>query len=49
MITTFKKGGYEISKPELSAFFRRKDHKNFKECGDQLMRRFLKGLSVKTE
>ena len=47
MLSTFKKGGYEISKPELSSFFRRKDHKNFKECGDQLMRKFLKGLSVK--
>ena len=46
MIDTFKKGGYEISKPELSAFFRRKDHRHFKECGDQLMRKFLKGLSV---
>lgn len=47
MISTFEKGGYPISKPELSAFFRRRDHKHYKECGDQLMRKFLKGLSVK--
>ena len=47
MLNTFRKGGYDISKPELSAFFRRKDHRHYKECGDQLMRKFLKGLSVK--
>ncbi len=47
MIRTFTNGGYEITKPELSAFFRRRDHKNYKACGDQLMRKFMKGLSVK--
>ncbi len=46
MIRTFTDGGYAIAKSELSAFFRRKDHKNYKDCGDQLMRKFLKGLSV---
>ncbi len=45
MIRVFSLGGYEISKAELSAFFRRKEHKNYKECGDQLLRKFLKGLS----
>jgi uncharacterized protein YehS (DUF1456 family) len=39
-----KKAGVEISRPELSALFRNKDHKNFKECGDQFLRNFLTGL-----
>jgi uncharacterized protein YehS (DUF1456 family) len=37
----------KISKSELSAFFRRPDHKNFRECKDQILRNFLKGLQLK--
>jgi len=37
--------GFAVSAPELSAFFRRKDHPNYRECGDQYLRNFLKGLS----
>jgi uncharacterized protein YehS (DUF1456 family) len=36
-----------ISSSELSAFFRKKDHKNYKECGDQFLRSFLKGLALR--
>jgi uncharacterized protein YehS (DUF1456 family) len=39
-----KKAGIEISRSELSALFRNKDHKNFKDCGDQFLRNFLTGL-----
>lgn len=39
--------GFPISKPELSALFRQSDHKNFKLCGDQLLRNFLKGLTMR--
>ncbi|WP_028452906.1 DUF1456 family protein [Chitinilyticum aquatile] len=37
--------GFTVSKHELSAFFRRKDHKHFRACGDQFLRHFLKGLT----
>lgn len=37
--------GFDVSKPELSALFRRKDHKHFRPCGDQFLRHFLKGLT----
>jgi uncharacterized protein YehS (DUF1456 family) len=37
--------GFPISKPELSALFRQPAHKNFRLCGDQLLRNFLKGLT----
>ena len=45
MIRIFKLGGIEISEGELSALFRREDHKNYKECGDKYVRVFLKGLT----
>lgn len=39
--------GVRISKHELSAFFRRPDHKHYRECKDQILRNFLKGLQLK--
>ena len=39
--------GFPISKPELSALFRQPGHKNFRLCGDQLLRNFLKGLTLR--
>lgn len=38
--------GFSVSKPELSALFRLKGHKNYRACGDQLLRNFLKGLVI---
>ncbi|OMH30794.1 DUF1456 family protein [Motiliproteus sp. MSK22-1] len=36
-----------ISKHELSAFFRKVDHKHYRECKDQVLRNFLTGLQQK--
>ena len=36
-----------LSNHELSAFFRRPDHKHFRICKDQILRNFLKGLQLK--
>ena len=36
-----------ISKHELSAFFRKPDHKHYRNCKDQILRNFLKGLQLK--
>lgn len=36
-----------ISKHELSAFFRRSDHKHYRKCKDQILRNFLKGVQLK--
>ena len=33
-----------ISKHELSAFFRKADHKHYRSCKDQVLRNFLQGL-----
>ena len=36
-----------MSKHELSAFFRKPDHKHYRDCKDQILRHFLKGLQLK--
>jgi len=35
-----------ISRHELSAFFRRADHKHFRPCKDQILRNFLHGVQI---
>lgn len=37
---------FRISKNEVNAFFRREDHPNYMECGDQVLRNFLNGLVI---
>ncbi len=39
--------GFKISKPEFSAIFRKEGHKNYRPCGDQFLRNFLKGLTLR--
>ncbi|MEN8198747.1 MAG: DUF1456 family protein [Thermodesulfobacteriota bacterium] len=46
MLEVFRLAGTRLSKSELSAFFRRKEHKHYKECGDQFLRHFLQGLAL---
>lgn len=47
MLDVFKLAGLTVTKGELGAFLRKKGHKNYKECGDNFARNFLKGLTVK--
>ncbi len=47
MHEAFEDAGFPVSKPELSALFRQADHKNFRLCGDQMLRNFLKGLTLR--
>jgi uncharacterized protein YehS (DUF1456 family) len=47
MLGILKLAEVDISSSELSAFFRKKGHKNYKECGDQFLRSFLKGLALR--
>lgn len=37
----------QISKHELSAFFRKPDHQNYRDCQDQVLRNFLSGVQHK--
>ena len=43
----FKAADFDISKPELSALCRQPGHTNFRKCGDQMLRNFLKGLTLR--
>jgi uncharacterized protein YehS (DUF1456 family) len=45
IIALLHRTGLEVSKAELSAFFRRPDHRNYRVCGDQLLRHLLRGLA----
>jgi uncharacterized protein YehS (DUF1456 family) len=47
MHQVFEDAGFPVSKPELSALFRQPGHKNFRSCGDQMLRNFLKGLTLR--
>ena len=38
---------FVLSKHELSAFFRKSTHKNYRHCNDQILRNFLKGLQFR--
>jgi uncharacterized protein YehS (DUF1456 family) len=35
-----------ISKHELSAFFRKKGHKHYRVCQEQILRKFLHGIQI---
>ena len=47
MHQVFADAGFPVSKPELSALFRQPDHHNYRACGDQMLRNFLKGLTLR--
>ncbi len=38
--------GHEISKHELTAFFRKPGNKHYRECKDQILRNFLMGIQT---
>jgi len=45
IVEIFKKVDFKLSKSEVNAFFRRREHKNFRECGDQILRTFIQSLT----
>lgn len=47
MLALMQLAGVKMSKSELSALFRNKGHKHYKECGDQFLRNFLQGLTIR--
>lgn len=47
IIAIMKLANVAISRAELSALFRARGQKNYKECGDQFLRQFLQGLTIR--
>ncbi|NND80581.1 MAG: DUF1456 family protein [Maribacter sp.] len=46
IVEILKLADFNISKSELGALFRKEDHPNYMECGDQILRNFLNGLVI---
>lgn len=46
-LAIFELADFEISKHELSALFRKKGHKHYRVCKNQMLRKFMKGLQIK--
>ena len=46
IIEILKLVDFNITRSELGALFRKEDHPNYKNCGDQILRNFLNGLVV---
>jgi len=44
VLEVFELVGLPLSHHELSAFFRKPSHKNYRECKDQMLRNFLLGI-----
>ncbi|MFT4610455.1 MAG: hypothetical protein ACJAUT_000657 [Cellvibrionaceae bacterium] len=47
VLLTLEFADFVLSKHELSAFFRKKDHKHYRECKDQVLRNFIHGVQLK--
>ena len=46
MLDILQLAGISVSKSELGALFRKAGHRNYKECGDQFLRNFIRGLTL---
>lgn len=49
VISTLELAELSLSKYELSSFFRSVSHKHYRECSDDVLSAFLKGLKIKSE
>jgi len=47
MVAIFQRAEFVVAKAELSAFFRRPEHRNYRKCPEQVLKKFIKGLSTK--
>ncbi|MBT4791959.1 MAG: DUF1456 family protein [Halobacteriovoraceae bacterium] len=47
VIVILQNADLRVSKHELSAFFRKPTHKNYRDCKDQILRNFLTGLQMR--
>ena len=47
VLAMINQADFRLSKHELSAFFRKPGHKHYRECKDQVLRYFLKGIQLR--
>lgn len=46
VMAVFKNVEFVVTKAELGSFFRKEGHRNYRKCPEQVLRKFIKGLSV---
>lgn len=49
LIGIFSLAGIVMTKNDLTALFRKPGHKHYKECTDQLLRGFIKGVALRNK
>jgi uncharacterized protein YehS (DUF1456 family) len=47
VVEILKLADLRVGKSEISAFFRKSDHRNYRECKSQVLRNFLMGIQLK--
>ncbi len=45
VLAVFKKAEFVVTKAELGSFFRKEGHRNYRKCPEQVLRKFIHGLS----
>jgi len=48
MLAVFERVEFTVTKAELGAFFRKEGHRNYRKCPEQVLKKFIKGLSAKS-
>jgi len=46
VLAVFKKADFNVTKAELGSFFRKSGHRNYRKVPEQVLRKFIHGLSV---
>jgi len=46
VLAVFKKAEFVVTKAELGSFFRKEGHRNYRKCPEQVLRKFIHGLSI---
>jgi uncharacterized protein YehS (DUF1456 family) len=46
VLAVFKRAGFVVTKAELGSFFRKEGHRNYRKCPEQVLKKFIKGLSA---
>lgn len=49
IVELLEEAGFKVSSTEIGSFFRKEDHRNYRPCGDQFLRNFLKGLTLRVK
>lgn len=49
MNAIFERADFVVTKAEMGSFFRKEGHRNYRKCPDQVLKKFILGLSTEAE